>query len=94
MSVQVKIHIDEVRALLNSGGVVDELQRRCDAAAARCNGLVAWHSPMDGPAYSAHVDNAPFTAVGKVTMNRLGRDGMAVAHEDAKHSTLLRGCGW
>ena len=94
MSVQVKIHIGEVRACLKSGGVRALLQSECDAAAARCNDLVSWHSPMDSPAYSAHVDDGAFTAVGKVTMNGLGRDGNAVAYENAKHNTLLRGCGW
>ena len=94
MSVQVRVHVGEVRALLNSGGVMAELQKHCDQAAARCNGLVEWHSPMQGDAYRAVVDNAPYTAVGKVVMNSLGDDGLAVAHEDAKHNTLLKGSGW
>lgn len=94
MSVQVKIHTGEVRALLNSGGVVAELQKHCGQAAARCNALVEWHSPMRAPAYRAVVDTGGYTAVGKVAMNSLGRDGMAVANEDAKHNTLLKGCGW
>ena len=94
MSVQVKIHVGEVRALLNSGGVMGELQKHCDQAAARCNGLVQWHSPMRPDAYKAIVDNAEYTAIGKVVMNGLGRDGIAVAHENAAHNTLLKGCGW
>ena len=98
MSVtKVTIHVGEVRALLNSGGVMAELQKHCDQAAARCNGLVEWHSPMGAPAFVADVDNAPFTAVGKVRMARTGHPGqdhMATAMYDAKHKALLRGTGW
>ena len=94
MSARVEIDVAGVRELLNSDGVVSLLQSECDAAAARCNGLVSWHSPMDAPAYRGVVDHAPYSAVGKVVMNGLGRDGLAVAHEDAKHNTLLKGCGW
>lgn len=94
MSVQVKIHVDEVRSVLKSGGVVNILQRECNAAAGRCNALVQWHSPMHSDAYRAVVDEGAYTAVGKVVMNRLGRDGLAVAHENAAHNTLLKGCGW
>ena len=94
MSVQVKSHVGEVRSLLNSGGVMGELQKHCDQAASRCNGLVEWHSPMRSDAYSAVVDNARYTAIGKVVMNSLGRDGLAVVHENAAHNTLLKGCGW
>lgn len=92
---QVKIHISEVRSLLNSDGIVGVLQEECDAAAARCNGLVEWHSPMKvEDAYGASVDHGKYTAIGKVYMKHLGKDGMAVAHENAKNNTLLKGCGW
>jgi len=91
---QVKINIGEVRSLLNSDGIVGILQEECDAAAARCNGLVEWHSPMHADAYGASVDHGRYTAVGKVYMRHLGRDGLAVAYEDAAHNTLLKGCGW
>lgn len=91
---QVKLNVGEVRALLNSDGVVALLQGECDAAAGRCNGLVEWHSPMEAEAYGASVDRGKFTAIGKVYMRSLGPDGLAVAHEDAAHNTLLRGCGW
>ena len=98
MSVQVKIHVGAVRECMRSAGVRSVIQRECDAAAARCNDLVEWHSPdkspMRSPAYSAHVDDGEYTAVGKVAMNRLGRDGLAVVYEDAAHNTLLKGCGW
>ena len=94
MSVQVKIHTGEVRALLNSAGIVDLLQGQCDQAAVRCNGLVRRHAPMKAQAYGAAVDNGRYSAIGKVYMRRLGKDGLAVAYEDAKHNTLLKGCGW
>lgn len=98
MSVtRVTIHKGAVRALLNSGGVMGELQKHCDQAAARCNGLVEWHSPMDPPAFIAEVDNAPYSAVGKVRMANAGhpkQGHMATAMYDAKHKALLRGCGW
>lgn len=91
----VKVHIGGVRDCLKSGGVVSELRTHCEHAAARCNGLVQWHSPMNSPAYKAVVDEAKYTAVGKVVMNTgLGTDGNAVEHENAAHDTLMRGCGW
>ena len=94
---RVKVNVGPLRELMNSGGVVGELQEHCEAAAARCNGLVEWHSPMDAPAFSADVDTGGFTAVGKVTMNRTGTSAqghMATAMYDAKHKALLKGCGW
>lgn len=95
MSVQVKVNTGEVRALLNSGGVVAELQKHADEAAARCNALVEWHSPMDAPAYIGVVDNAPYTAVAKVVINSgLGKDGDAALYMEAKHKILARGSGW
>ena len=96
MSNVTKVTIDtpEVRALLNSDGIVAELRTHCEQAADRCNGLVRWHSPMRTPAYRAAVDNGRYTAVGKVAMNGLGRDGQAVAQENAAHNTLLNGTGW
>lgn len=94
MSVQVKINIGEVRSLLNSDGISGILQEQCDAAAARCNSLVQWHSPMNAEAYGSAVDHGAYTAIGKVYMRSLGRDGMAVVYEDAAHNTLLKGCGW
>lgn len=94
MSVQVRLNIGEVRSLLNSGGVSGILQEQCDSAAARCNSLVRWHSPMDAEAYGSAVDHGRYTAIGKVYMRSLGRDGLAVAYEDAANNTLLKGCGW
>ena len=95
MSVEkITIHVGEVRELLNSPGVVAELRRHCDEAAERCNDAVRWHSPMRDPAYKAVVDNGRYTAVGKVVMNGLGKDGNAVAAENAAHNTLLKGSGW
>ena len=95
MSAQVKVHTGAVRELLNSPGVMGMLQEQCDPAAARCNALVEWHSPMQAPAFIAKVDNGKFTAVGKVFMNPgLGRDGKAVMYYEAKHKVLLKGCGW
>ena len=94
MSVEVELHMGEVRAVLKSGGVVGILQREATAAAGRCNALAQWHSPMYADAYKAAVDQGEYTAIGKVVMNSLGRDGNAVAYENAAHGTLLKGCGW
>lgn len=95
MSVKVEVHTPAVRVLLNSGGVMAELQKHSDAAAARCNALVEWHSPMSAPAYIAVVDNASYTAVGKVVINRgLGDDGKAALYYEAKYKCLENGSGW
>lgn len=95
MSVKVKVHTGAVRALLNSGGVMAELQKHSDAAAARCNALVEWHAPMNAPAYIAIVDNAPYTAIGKVVINTgLGCDGNAALYYEAKYKCLENGSGW
>ena len=90
----VTIHIGGVRAVMKSGGIVGIMEEECGAAADRCNGLVSWRTPMRSQAYRAQVDIGNFTAIGKVVMNSLGRDGKAVAYENAKHNTLLKGCGW
>ena len=97
MNVTVKVHTGEVRSLLNSDGVVGELQGHCDAAAERCNALVEWHSPMNAPAFVGEVDHGRYAAVGKVRMVRTGhprQDHMATAMYEAKHKVLLKGCGW
>ena len=94
MSVRVKVHTGAVRELLHSGGITGILESESQAAAARCNGMVEWHSPMADP-YVAFVDDGGYTSIGKVAMRRgLGKDGMAAQHYEAKHAVLLKGSGW
>ena len=92
--ISVEVHPEGVIEVCKSGGVRGLIQSETSAAAARCNGMVEWHSPMADP-YAGVVDEGDYTPIGKVVMKRgLGRDAQAAQHYEAKHKVLLSGSGW
>lgn len=91
---QVSVNVSEVRRVLKSPEMRAFLSTECDAAAARCNSLAQFHSPMYADAYGSYTSEGKYTAIGHVATRRIGRNGTAAIYENAAHNTLLKGCGW